>query len=865
MQLIERAGFLASLQSKFKDVGKHEGHSVLVVGEAGIGKTSLVRAFCKDHEAECKIYIGSCDALFTPRPLAPLYDIVWQMRGDTWENRLDLIDRSELFTSFLHEFEHREQTTIIVFEDIHWADEATLDFIKFFTRRITQIHCLFILTYRDTEIHAHHPLRNVLGQMPPASFTRLQLVPLSREAVEKRAAEKGWSGEDVYRISGGNPFYVNEILASYSLGVPDNIKDSILSIYNQMDEKAKHIWQILSVLPSAFEISYLEKMEPSFEAAIERYLDLKILILDKGLIFFKHELYRRTIEASLSPFIRISLNKKILELFRENFETNHEIERIVHHAKNANETEIVVHYAPQAARQAAQLGAHIEASKLHLSAIEYYQGKDKDLLIQFYEAYAYECYLTRQVKEAIIYTGKSLTLWKEKKDIEKTGNCLRFLSRLNWLDGNRKNAEIFARQAVESLGNELPSKTKAMAFSNMSQLKILLDKPGESLLWGEKAIMVAQELGDEEALSHALNNVGSVKMHTPSLKNEGIECLQQSLKIALKNSYHEHVARAYSNMGSNGLSLKNFEFTKKILDEGIQYCEERDLDLWRLNMLSLKANLYVETGDWKQAYNIADNLLKNEILSPSFTICALNMMATIIMRTGDGDALPLLLKAYTMAFETGELQRIMPTLIASLEYEWLTGNIVIKTEDLDRITSGIEQSMYFIQKNEFAFWLLKTRKQHLSFKESYKGYDLDNLTKVQEAAIVWKKIGYPYAQALALFEGNNDNKRQAISIVQKLGANVVNQKMKLEMRLSGIKNIPKGIRKTTQSNSANLTERELDVLRLLKEGMRNKEIGARLFVSTKTVEHHISSIFFKLDANSRSKAVKQAVHLDIIK
>ncbi len=138
----------------------------------------------------------------------------------------------------------------------------------------------------------------------------------------------------------------------------------------------------------------------------------------------------RTIEASLSPFLRMELNKKILDLFQEEFEQNGEIERIIHHAKNANAYEVVTHYSPIAAQKAASIGAHVEASRLYLSAIENYQGNDPDTLIQFYESYAYECYLTSQVKEAIIYAGKSLNLLERKNDIGRTGNCLRFLSRL---------------------------------------------------------------------------------------------------------------------------------------------------------------------------------------------------------------------------------------------------------------------------------------------------------------------------------------------------------------------------------------------------------------------------------------------------
>src|SRR5664279_684493 len=197
MELIERTGFLTSLRSQFEKTVGGEGHSVFISGESGIGKTSLVKAFCNEIKNEATIYTGTCDALFTPRPLAPLYDIAWHIRNDFWEDINTIEDRAGLFTRFLHEFS-KQQQVVLIFEDIHWADEATLDFIKFFTRRITQTSCLFILTYRDNEIHARHPLKNVLGELIPGSFTRLQLTPLSRAAVEKLSFEKGYSGEDVF-------------------------------------------------------------------------------------------------------------------------------------------------------------------------------------------------------------------------------------------------------------------------------------------------------------------------------------------------------------------------------------------------------------------------------------------------------------------------------------------------------------------------------------------------------------------------------------------------------------------------------------------------------------------------------------------
>ena len=864
MELIERGIFLTTLQSQFKDVMEGEGRCVFVSGEAGIGKTSLIKAFCTEVKNRCNIYQGICDALFTPRPLAPLYDVLLQMGKSIPESNIDSTNRTAFFTNFYQELNDRTGVTLVVFEDIHWADEATLDFIKFFARRISQQKCLFILTYRDTEIHFGHPLRNIMGQLNADSFMRIELQPLSKQAVGKMAEERGYNGEDVYRITNGNPFYVTEILASYSEGVPDNIKDSILSVYNKMNEKTKHVWQILSVLPTAFEMNYLDKMDASYLPAVQNCIDSKILIVDKGRILFKHELYRRTIESSLSPLARIALNKKILDLLLESFAENDAPERIIHHAKNANEYDLVVKYAPMAARQAASVGAHVEAARLYLTAIEYYQDNDEDTLLQFYESYAYECYLTNQPKEAIIYTNRALDIWKKKNDIEKIGNSMRLLSRLWWWSGNWHRAENFAKEAIEVLESQQSSKAKAMAYSNLAQLKMLTEKLDECLYWGEKAIAIARELNDEETLSHALNNVGTVQMTQGSME-KGNALLQQSLAIALKNSYNEHAARAYTNLGCNSVMLKNYKEAEKFFEEGIRYSEERDLDAWSSYMMSWTARLKLETGYWNEACNIVETLLKNENQTPIIRIIVLVIAATIKMRRGEEDALRQLMDAKTMASQSMESQRILPVLSAILEYEWITGSMVIDNELLDAVKTKVVSSDTVYGNGEFVFWLKKARKQTLTVKKMEENYNADSPTSALKAATFWERAGSPYQQALVLFETNDENKRKAISIVQRLGATAVYERMKFEMRRSGIKNIPRGVRKTTQSNPEFLTDRELDVLRLLQEGLHNKEIAARLFISAKTVDHHISAILYKLEVNSRTKAVHEAEKLGIIK
>jgi len=620
-----------------------------------------------------------------------------------------------------------------------------------------------------------------------------------------------------------------------------------------------------SVIPEGLEINRFAKIKSTWDVEMDHCFALQIIVVKKDRVVFKHELYRRTIEGSLSPFKRIALNKKMLELFLDSFETEGEIERIVHYAKNANENKLVVKYAPIAARQAACVGAHIEASKLFLTAIEYSDGNDEDQMVEFYESYAYECYLTNQTKDAIIYQGKALKVWQKKKEIERAGHSLSFLSRLWWFNGNRQEAEKYGKQAIEILESQPASKAKAMAYSNMSQLKMLSDDKAECVEWGNKAIEMAKKIKDDEILSHAMNNVGSILWKVNFSDESGKKMLFESLDIALKNSFHEHAARSYSNIASIYLLYKEYELAKQVLEVGINYCEERNLDSSKNYQFYLKARIFLETGDWQQAYSIVDNLLLSPNQVGSVKIGALAVMAIIKVRKGEEDALVYLNEAKLLAIKTKEHSRIIRVMIEELEYEWLTGKKRIAEDELKLSIELAQRVENSVLNSEFAFWLQNVKKIELSLPELYEPYKLLREGKIRSAAAFWDKTGCPYEKAFALFAGNEEDKKNALLIFQQIGADAVYEKIKMEMRADGIKKIPRGLRESTKTNPAQLTNRELDVLHLLQKGIQNKEIAGTLFISPKTADHHISNILFKLEVKSRAMAVAEAVRLGILK
>ena len=191
MDLLEREDFFQQLQETLAEVIHGSGRVALISGEAGIGKTSLVEQLVETGKDQCRVLWGGCDALFTPRPLGPLHDIALQIRGNLLTLLEEEAPRATIFSAVFAQLQS-QPSTLLVFEDVHWADEATLDLLKFLGRRINKLNALLVITYRDDEVRSEHPLRLVLGDLPRSFVRSVRLPPLSSYAVDELAAQAQW-------------------------------------------------------------------------------------------------------------------------------------------------------------------------------------------------------------------------------------------------------------------------------------------------------------------------------------------------------------------------------------------------------------------------------------------------------------------------------------------------------------------------------------------------------------------------------------------------------------------------------------------------------------------------------------------------
>ena len=301
--LLEREDALATLNAAIANAGQGHGGCVLVAGEAGIGKSAVVGRFARQHDARVRTLVARCEAMFTPRPLGPLVDLAEQLPPSLGQALHAGQTYNGLFPAFLDWL--RQTTTLLVFEDLHWADAATLDLVRYVGRRLDDVGTVLVLTYRDDELALAHPLRQVLGSLPGASTHRIMLAPLSEDAVTRMAGHAWPSPQDLYRVTGGNPFFVTEVLAGDGSGVPHSVRDAVLARLGGLTPAARVLAQQASVVPHQIERSLLEELHgPSviaIDGSLDECLERGVLIGDRESLRFRHELARVCIEQSMPP------------------------------------------------------------------------------------------------------------------------------------------------------------------------------------------------------------------------------------------------------------------------------------------------------------------------------------------------------------------------------------------------------------------------------------------------------------------------------------------------------------------------------------------------------------------------------------
>jgi DNA-binding CsgD family transcriptional regulator len=859
MQLLERESSLAALAGYAEDARRGEGRLVLVAGEAGVGKSVLVEQLQNDLP-EARWSWGACDGLFTPRPLGPLFDLAAQLGGELDELCRAGAAREDLFRALLRQVSAPQTLNVVAIEDIHWADEATVDLLRFLGRRLRDAPVLLVATYRDDGLAADDPLRVALGDLATQRSTRrVMLAPLSADAVQILADGSGLEAAELYRLTAGNPFYVTEVVRAGLDVVPESARDVVLARVARLSGESREVLDTAALIGARVEPDLLTSVTACPPPLLDELLASGLLAGDGERLRFRHEIARLAVEQAVAPHRRAAIHARILGALRSLGLGDDA--RMAFHAEAAGDSTAVLRYAPLAARQAAGLGSHREAAAQFERALRHAADADPAMAAGLYDGLAYELMLIDRNHDAVEAGQHALVLWRQLGNRLREGETLRRMSCVLDPLGRGPDAVAVAETALSILEPLGPSSELAHAYSSLAAMRMVNSQHQAAIDLAVRAQAVAGPLDAPDVLSDALNTQGCSVAATGG---EWTGYLRRALDIALAAGLDEQAGRAFSNLYCNYVVQRRFAEAQRYFADGVAYCDERDVSWHAAFLRSERAGARERTGRWDEAMALSADLLASARPSSVYRIRSLQVLGLIRARRGEPGVWEYLDEAAAAADTTREPQWIIPARLARAEAYWLQGEPHLARHEAE-LADDASTGLGAWERGEIGAWLRRTGSDRSPRGEFAGPYQRLADGDWEEAAELWLGLGCPYEAALALHDsGQEAALRRALKIFTELGASAATQLTRHKMRALGIRSIPAGPRTATRADPLGLTRREREVLELICAGHTNAEIAAKLFISPKTVDHHVSAVLAKLDAPTREVAATHAARLGLV-
>ena len=850
--LLEREEYLGELDRLLDAACTRSGSLVFLGGETGVGKSVLIREFVASVDPGVRVLIGSCGPSLSPSPLQPLREMAIASDWTPGHKVASGANRQDIFFDALADLSAHPKPTVIVIEDVHWADDSTLDFLRFLGRRVDAMPVLAIASHRNDDIRQLKPLKMVFGDLITTSAVRrLTISRLSFAAVAELAAGRTADIHGLYDRTQGNPFFVSEVLASDG-EIPESIKDGLLARISRLSAGARAILNLAAIRGAACERKLFGISDShSLVDDIEECIDSGILNEERSRLVFRHELFREAILGDLSHVRRAELSGRLFH-FLEVDPLDSDPSLLAELSVTAGYRDQVAHYATIAGDRALELRSYREASAQYRRALEHSASlpvADRSSLLH-------------KLAESTFFCGRGQTGVDVLIDLiavhQNDGDWVALAQHLAWLsgirseDGNLDDALQAIEQAVKLIKAQPEASIHAVIYQIYAHVLMLSGRDLESISWGAEAHRIALNFDDLSTALRAQISSGSAMLRVNEVA--GVERLESAAVLARHHGHDVHYAHALGNLGDHFASTFRPLRARPYLELLIAATTECDLDCWRRFGQVYLGIVCFLTGDWNESARLSPVMSYAEAGCIENQIAGMMTIARLRARRGDPDAWEILDRATqslpldASPFARGRLR------LARAEVAWLAGD---RETALLEATTGLAIACQAGDRStarELAWYLDRSGANTVfPFALDYQQM-FEQSGDWAAAADAWTALGCPYEAARALSEiPDSESLREALAIFDRLGARPMAVEVKRKLRGLGA-SVPRGPRIATRDDPLGLTSREAEVLQYVSLGWTNNEIADRLFLSPKTIERHLSSIFGKLDVRTRRDA-----------
>jgi DNA-binding SARP family transcriptional activator len=774
--LLERDDELDALARVVRSVLRTErGCVVVVTGEAGSGKSALTRAFLDRLGDGPVVAVGGCDDLLAPRSLGPIRDMAGTLPalGSALAAVAEPEDVFPALLSFL-----AAAPTVLVVEDIHWADDATLDAIRYLSRRITGVPAVLVLTFREEDVDATHPLRRILGGLSGSSTRRIELAPLSVDAVRRLAGVDEAEAAEIHRVTRGNPFFVTEVIEAGSDGVPATVRDAVLARFGRLPAPARRLAERIAVVPSRAERWLAEVLageEPGALVHIERS---GVVSGAPDHVAFRHELARRAIETSLTVGELVRANRDVLDALLEHREV--EPSRIVHHAVRALRVDRLLEYGPAAAADAERAGAHRQAAETLRAVLAHADRLDDVTHAGLMTRRAYSLYVVNDYDAALPCAVSAVSVAERSRDQAVLAEALNVLSRIAFFAEGPWRARLAAGRAVqilEELGDDARLAAAlielARTHSNLATVGIVAQPDPAVVRHAGRALALAERLGRDDLRAQALWYLGAGRL--AQFDMGGADDIDRAIALAAAETRLEIRVRAYVNAAGSAYRAGRPHDAERYVAAGLRLAADGEFAAGEYRLHLTSAAVSASLGDWDRAITVLRRLVTGPGQPGVMVLLARALLARLLARRGDPGARDELDEALRDRMAAGDSYVAGPLAVAQVELAWLGGARGKAVEVPPPVWKALELAVdagHTAIQAELCGYLRRAGHDVAAPPDAPGPWAAALAGRSREAAAAWEALGERYEQAVELAWSADDDRARATgrAMLTELGA-----------------------------------------------------------------------------------------------